>query len=74
MFLKDLFVIVVKVSSFSRVTVIIDVSKEFPVENALRALFGVILDAKKRENVKVVDEIEEGKGEEGEEEVCKSEV
>ncbi len=74
MFLKDFFVIIVKVSSFSRVTVIIYISKEFPVENGLRTLFGVILDAEEREDVKVIDEIEEEKCEEGEEEIGKSEV
>jgi len=61
-FLDDLLVIVVEITTFDSVTEIVNVSKEFPVEDSNSSLFGVVVDSGEREEVKIVDKVEDDGG------------
>jgi len=61
-FLDDLLVIVVEIATFDSVTEIVNVSKEFPVEDSNSSLFGVVVDSGEREEVKIVDKVEDDAG------------
>jgi len=61
-FLDDLLVIVVEITTFDSVTEIVNISKEFPVEDSDSALFGVVVDSGKRKEVEIVDKVEDDGG------------